>query len=258
MIEQRQLIFAMRNVSIFFLFLLASSKPDHIVIWLDEYIGNPREYHHLKKYFRSIIAINSPVLCSVGYDQDIDNLIRINDSYIIDFFNIHHIKYDIYVFSTVEDCSVFIEKRLKSNRTIFLICSASLAKHFIPQIFHEKLLQSIYVLTIDIMDHYEWAYDYMDKVQLFSHELDLFARLTRDIADYYMKKSSELITMNPLKSLTYLHWTRHLLINANVIDDFVTSRNTLRCVDKEIMRLEKNLNSQIKYTEDEKFGIVCT
>lgn len=132
-----------------------------------------------------------------------------------------------------------------------------MAENFLPKIFQNKFIHSVYVLTGNISAHYDWACDYIEKIQLFTHELDLLARLTRDIADYYMKKSSTEMTKNPQHTLTYLYWTRQLLLSANVVDDFVTSRYIIQCVDERIMKLERKLNSQIA-CEEEKFSIACT
>ncbi len=168
------------------------------------------------------------------------------------------IRDEIYTFSTSEDCSIFIDKVSKSHRNIFLICSGSLGEKFIPEIYHNKFVHSIFILTFDIQNHYEWASDYIEKIQIFTHELDLLARLARDIAVYYEKKSSNDITNNPRHSLTYLYWTKRLFTNANIVDDYVTSNRHLQRTNKRIIELEENLISKHDNEEREKSGITCT
>ena len=249
----------MEDILNLILFLVASPQPDHIVIWLDEYIGDLRKYQQLKNYFKSIISIELPNFFSLRPNKDIDNLIRINDSRSVNNVNISYIRDEIYTFATAEDCLIFIEKVCKSRRRIFFICSGSLAEDFIPKIFDNKFVHFIYIFTINILNHYEWACTYIDKMLLFTHELDLLARLTRDIAHYYMEKSSEHMPKNPRLALTYLGWTQQLLKNANVIDDFETSRYNLRCVHQQVMKLEQVVKDQIEYEDHkEELAIVCT
>ena len=240
--------------------ILASPQPDHIVVWLDTHIGRPQNYRQMKKYFKSIITIDCPNLFSLQTNRDIDNLIRVNDSKIANDFNLTDITDEIYAFSTCEDCLIFIEKVSKSRRKIFVICSGRLGQQLVPEICHNEFIHSIYILAFNLYDHYEWACDYIEKIRMFTHELDLLARLTRDIADYYEKKSSEEIANHPRHILTYLYWTKRLLSNANIVDDYVTSRSYLQRINRRIAHLEEYLKSNCKdeEEEEEKSGVVCT
>ena len=52
---------------------------------------------------------------------------------------------------------------------------------------------------------------------MFDHETDLFARLLRDIAKYYILKSEK--SSDRTRSIEYLRWARRLAQRANKLDD---------------------------------------
>lgn len=240
------------------LIILASPQSDHIVIWLDKHIGRPQYYQQMKNHFKSIIAVDWPNFFSLKTNQDIDNLIRTNDNEIVNDWNLNDITDEIYAFSASEDCLNFINKISKFQRNIFLICSDNLSEKFVSDISHNKFIHSIFILTFDILNHYEWACDNIEKIQIFTHELDLLARLARDIAVYYETKSSDEIMSNPRHSLTYLYWSERLFTNANIVDNYVTSNRHLQRINKRIDELEKHLNNKHDNEEEEKSGITCT
>lgn len=248
----------MKDIFNIILIYLASPKPDHIVVWLDKHIGRPQDYQQMKSYFKSIIAIDWPNLFSLKTNRDIDNLIRINDYKNINDFNLNDITDEIYAFSTCEDCLNFIEKISKSQKNIFFICSGRLGEQSVSEIYNNECVHSIFILTFNMLDDYEWACNYIEKIHIFTHELDLLARLARDIAVYYEKKSCGQITNNPQHSLTYLYWTKRLLANANVVDKFVTSNKHLQYINKQIIELETHLNSKCEYDEKDKNSVTCT
>jgi len=237
--------------------ILASSQPDHVVIWLDKHIGHPKYYQQMKNYFKSIIAIDQPSLFSTKTNKDIGNLIRINDNQNVNDSNLYNIADEIYIFSTIENCLNFINKISKSQRNIFTICSGQLGKEFVSKIYYNKSVHAIYILTSNILKRYEWACNYIDKINLFTHELDLLARLTRDIAAYYEKKSNDKTIKNPRHTLTYLHWSKRLLNNANFVDEDAVPRKRLQRIEKRNIELEACLNSKREYEEEEKDAVNC-
>jgi hypothetical protein len=211
----------------------------------------------MKNHFKSIIAIDWPNFFSIQTKRDIDNLIRANDNEVVKDFNLDDITKEIYAFSAIEDCLNFIDKISKFQRNIFLICSDHLGEKFVSENHHTNLVHSIFILVFNVPECNEWAYDYTEKIQVFTHELDLLARLARDIARYYEEKSSNDIKINPQNSLTYLYWSKRLFTNANMVDNDITSNRHLKRVDEQIDALEKYLNSKQDDEEDEKCSITC-
>ncbi|CAF1467436.1 unnamed protein product, partial [Adineta steineri] len=57
----------------------------------------------------------------------------------------------------------------------------------------------------------DWCMDYLDYVQMFTHEADLLQRMTHDIADYFFERGRRILKDNePQEALKHLHWAKRL------------------------------------------------
>ena len=224
-------------------------KPDHVIIWLDKYIAQPNEYRTLKRRFQNTIAFDERALNSSDMDNDIsdfssddiDNLIGAVSNRTLIYSNAQGPIF--YSFSDIQPCLEFINTISKTEKTIFLISSGYLGRILIPQIFDNMYVHSIYILTINIEEKVSWAMDYYDKILIFNHDSDLFSRLTRDIASYYLQKY--LIDYRSSRlNLFFLKWARNLYKIADENDKRAVPYFELKTTEEHLKKLELSLKNK--------------
>ena len=192
---------------------------DHIIIWLDAYIGDPEKYVTLKRAFISNIDPHFEMPTTTT-ERDLPNLLRTNEACRIAFGDGQFL---LLCFTNLEDCyNAFQEYR---NYKVFFITSGSLGQDIIPRImtnfqdiFTDQVTQepsnTIYVFCGAMVDHAEWALEYYQHVQMFDHEADLLARMTLDAATYFRTRGERLRDANELgDALRYYNWSRTLYLN---------------------------------------------
>jgi hypothetical protein len=167
--------------------------PDHVIIWLDDHIGKPGECKKLKKAFGSNLDPQSQT-CTLLTDFDFDNLLRTSDGKNVQFAGV---PFHLLAFDDPNRCYESFERH--KDKHIYFITSGILGEHVIPMLIknHKELFTdpetdksyySIYVFCGNTKYHYKWLYEARDYVQTFNHEADLLARMTRDVADYFVEQ----------------------------------------------------------------------
>jgi hypothetical protein len=225
-------------------------------VWLDAYIGYRENNRQLKRYFNIITTINMAASRSSKNDIDIDNLIKIPRPYIFDEHQLDNNRKILWTFSNVDDCVRFINTSSDYGSTLFVIASGVLGRKLVPQIFNHKRVYAIYIFTCNIFINIDWVSSYMDKVLMFDHELDLLSRLTKDIAEYYVRKALETIE-NLQHSLHYLQWAKKLLYKANIVDERSSPTMKLKQIEAFIEQVEKYSSNDQKWEDSIKHGVEC-
>ena len=191
-------------------------KPNHMILWLDLGIGEPKEYIHLKKAFGSNTdpRTERPMMLN---DRDYEKILLIGDAVTVTFEGVTFL---LQAFQREEDCL----KAFKDNqdKRIFFITSGSLGKEAVPKIISQyghvftdpitnQPYPSIYVFCANIPLHMKWAGDYIEYVQMFNFDSELLERMTRDIASYFIVLVQLLRIDNNLdEALKHLHWAKKL------------------------------------------------
>jgi hypothetical protein len=202
-------------------------KPNHMIFWLDVTIGNPNEYVHLKKAFRS----NTDPSCetfTMLTDKDYDAIIATGDAVPVTFEGVEFL---LQAFNNEDACLEAFKQNedacreaLKQNedKRIFFITSGSLGRSIVPKIIEryrhiftdpitDKPYASVYVFCHNIEYHMEWGMNYLEYVQMFNFDSALLARMTRDIAEYFIERGKRIRQDNDLEgALQRLNWAKKL------------------------------------------------
>ncbi len=179
----------------------------YVIVWLDKHIGRPQQYSSLKRVLNSMVDANGASRLISDEQRDLENLIRLEGE---------PVHATIHFFDKSDDCLTFIRQNAASI-PIFFVTSPGLGRIIAPLIVDQ--VYAIYVLCTVIEANIEWAVDHIGHIQLFDFDTDLFIRLTRDIADYCMKKGVELLKDDdPKQALEYFSNARKLSLRANTID----------------------------------------
>ncbi|UJR24519.1 hypothetical protein I4U23_005894 [Adineta vaga] len=125
----------------------AATLHRHVIMWVDEFIGEPGNNEHMKDRFRRIT-------------------------------------YPIYTFTETRSAKQFIEQEQTANKTVFLIISGRLALELVPEVYDYLCLKQIFLFTSKICDYRNWAIDYIEKILMFDFDEDLLIRLTNEIATH--------------------------------------------------------------------------
>jgi len=193
-------------------------KPNHMIIWLDKTIGEPKEYVHLKKAFGS----NTDPRCETWTmltDKDYDDLIQAGDAIMVTFEGVVFL---LQAFTNEEDCLKAFEQN--QDKRIFFITSGSMGRHAVRKIIERYrhvftdlitniAYPSVYVFCHNIEWQMDWVGDYLDYIQTFSFDSELLERMTRDIAEYFIElgRGIQLREGNALKvALQRLNWAKKL------------------------------------------------
>jgi hypothetical protein len=191
-------------------------KPNHMIIWLDGTIGNPKEYIHLKKAFGSNTDPRHETWTMLT-DNNYHDILAEEDAVTVTFEGV------VFLLQAVDnevDCLKAFENN--QDKHIFFITSGLLGKNAVPQVIEryrhiftdpitDKPYSSVYVFCHNIEWNLEWAVDYLDYVQMFNFDSELLERLIRDIAKYFIERSRRIRQDNDLEgALRHLHWAKIL------------------------------------------------
>jgi hypothetical protein len=207
---------------------------DHLIIWLDDHIGQDDVCIDLKEKLINAININidEPLI-----RDEIDRLIlntnvrsRIGDRLI--------------TVRTIDDCLALIDTHY--HKKIFLITSGTLGRYLVPRILSDyPYVDKIFIFCHNIRLHMDWAMDYTDNLLMFDFHNDLFARLLHDIGMYYMDQGIFFSDSNDhMRALYCLYITKKLLMRANHIFSLY-NRFSLTTIGEFIAKEEQTLPSDL-------------
>jgi hypothetical protein len=232
--------------------------PEHLIIWLDAYIGDPEKYHQLKKSFSSNIDPRNQTWAMLT-DRDFDNLLRVGEAVPVSFGGVLFL---LLAFTNPQACYRAFEQY--KNRRILLISSGSLGEHIVPRIIQDyqqvftdpvtnEPYNSVYIFCQETSNHYDWVMKHYEYIQIFNHEKDLLARMTRDMADYYFAQAERLRTSGHLKeALRPYQWSKKLFLRYEEMGE--SCRRYLQNIDRIIQEIEYTLRPPLNYNDYEMRG----
>jgi hypothetical protein len=103
---------------------------------------------------------------------------------------------------------------------IFFLSSGSLGKDMVPKIVNQySFIHSFYIYCFKILNHRDWALEYLDCLKMFDHPIDLLVRLMRDISEYFIEEGEKFLNDNdPHNALKYFNHAWNLEKRANEKD----------------------------------------
>jgi len=238
-------------------------KYNHMIVWLDKNIASPDCCKQLKKAFATTTNPESRILTNID-ELDISNLILDNSTYHQSSFL--EVPFIFKLFSHVEPCLKFLLENAGKKR-IFFITSGSLGEFIVPRILtdHQQIFKdkngklyedSIYIFCADMVKHGQWAIDYLDLdcIKMENDDQSILARLTRDIAKYFLSEGKELLQndndiLSLNKALQDFTWSKELYYKAQSIVKTHTSTTLLKDIDQFIIDTEFKIK-QINDDED--------
>ena len=193
-----------------------SEKPNHMILWLDAGIGNPKEYIHLKKAFAGNTdpRAERPMMLN---DKDYEMILQTGDAVTVTFEGVTFL---LQAFQNEEACLKAFEEN--QTKRIFFITSGKLGRTAVPTIIEQyrhvftdsisnKPYPSIYVFCHNIQWQMDWAGDYLEYLQMFNFDSELLQRMTRDIADYFIERGARLRHEDNFEgAIQRLHWAKKL------------------------------------------------
>jgi hypothetical protein len=255
----------------------------HLIIWLDEHIGNPLWHKQLKRDCRAMINTNTSFITNDNIDLQIQNNSLI---YNVDSLRRSSLKYFIKTttnyscpfqcaFLIADNTDIFFEylnMTLELTRSVSIIVSAHFAKDILPIILsrqQKQLLPKVlflYVLCPNIRNYYDWALGYIENnslpvtthLELFDDEKALFVRLLNDISRHLtLEADIRRLRKENWHALQYYTAARQLFLNSLPWDHCYSLRE-LDHLDKRIEESELEVNeSMIRtfalYTIDDKY-----
>ena len=185
---------------------LAYSKPNHMIIWLDIHIGQRNEYIHLKKAFGSTTDPLAQISTSPA-DIDYSDLLLKTASTVVYF---EDVTFSLLAFTNVDECLQAFEKYREKH--IFFITSDTMAHRIVPIIIRRyPLCIPIYIFCYSIGWNLDWAMEYCEYIQVFNFDSELLERVTRDIAEHYIKQGRQYCQINDLRNaLKCFGWAKTL------------------------------------------------
>jgi len=246
-----------------------TDKYNHMIVWLDQNIASPDCCKQLKKAFATTTNPESKTLTNID-ELDVSNLIRDDSTYHQSSFL--QVPFTFKLFSHVEPCLQYLLDNAGKKR-IFFITSGSLGEQIVPRILtdHQQIFKdnktgklyedSIYIFCADMVKHGQWAIDYLelDCIKMENDDQTILARLTRDIAKYFLlegkeflKNDKDILSLN--QAFKYLTWSKELYHKAQLVIKTHTSTTLLKDIDQFITETEFKIK-QINYDNDQdKFG----
>ena len=222
-------------------------KPNHMIIWLDQHIGRRGECTHLKKAFATNADPRHETWIKLN-DPNYDGLLVIGDEMIVEF---NGVRFLLHASDNEDTCVEAFERN--QDKRIFFITSGSMGKPAVPRIIERyrniftnpttnEAYSSVYVFCLHIENHLEWMGNYLEYVQAFNTESELLERMIRDIADYFIKRSEQILRDGePTSALQYLHWAKRLWhqydkaqqgIRTDIFEDVRLSEEMQNIIDK--------------------------
>ena len=243
-------------------------ESNHMIVWLDRNIASPDCCKVLRKAFSTATNPENKIFTNID-DLDIENLIRENS----DLNDSTFLQVPLYfkLFSDIEPCRQFLIENAGRKR-VFFITSGSLGEHIVPELLtdHRKVFEdengklyedSIYIFCADMIKHGQWAIEYLDLdcIKMENDDQAILARLTRDIAKYFLEQGKQLsIDKNHVhslnKALKYFNWSRTLFHNAQSIAKTHTSQAFIHDIDQLIEQTKNEINQLENRDDQEKFG----
>jgi hypothetical protein len=217
---------------------------DHIIIWLDLHIGKPGQCQQLKKAFASHLDPRYQTY-TTSTEQDFDNLLRTGDIVPVHFAGI---PFHLLAFDNPYKCYDAFERY--RDKHIYFITSGTMGEHIVPMLVanHKELFidpitqqsyNSIYIFCGNIEYHYHWLCDVADYAQAFTHEADLLARMTRDVADYCVKQGERHLQ----NALRRYQWSKKVFQQYKKLGEICTKE--MKDVEQRTREIESILNPQI-------------
>ncbi|CAF1183832.1 unnamed protein product [Didymodactylos carnosus] len=158
------------------------------VIWLDAHIGAEGNNRDMKKLFNDQVSAS----LELPPINEVDALIC---GYVDDW---RAVGAPVKATDTVEKAEALIAEF--QDKDVKFICSATLGRLIIPKLVKQfPHILSYYIFCGNISLHLDWAMDYIDCLQMFDHEDNLLARLTKDIAIDFRKHGNHYQELNNLE-----------------------------------------------------------
>lgn len=188
------------------------------VVWLDQHIGDPKFCVQLKRAFFTTIAANSEHVVSMN-EKDLDYMMASESEMALTFENFH---FTLQAFREADSCLRYIDS-VKDDR-VLVIASNHLGQSAVPTILEQypntftnpitrEPHSSVYIFCADMLKAASWAIDWADYVQIFTSEMDLLARITRDLGDEFLGQGENLLKAEKLElAVERLSWAKSLHI----------------------------------------------
>ena len=222
-----------------------SPQNDHLIVWLDSYIGDPENCRQLKHkfYITTMLDIARSML---DYEFCIDDLIQTNSKSINN-------SYYLNIFSNKDECLDFLQ-RVESTMKIIFITSNLFGEEIVPLVV--KRVHMIYILVNDTLFSYEWVFDYTSSLLIFNEATCLLVRLTRDLAQDFFERAEITRQSSVKQTITLLKWARKLHNRANEIDT-PSYLATLNSINRQLETLECNDRFVELNEKGDKFALEC-
>lgn len=196
-----------------------TGTPNHLLIWLDRYIGKPGEYLLLKRAFFMTTDPTTGYEASLN-EKDIDQSIRTREAIPV---RLDGIQFMLRAFDTIDDCFEAIENNL--DKRIFFITSGTKGRIIVPPLiayFRDKFTNTcpMYIFCGnmnmiqigEVEPAHEWALDYVNHLLMFNHPNDLLERLVIDAAEYFFTEAGRLDQAGQLKQARdHYHWAKRMI-----------------------------------------------
>lgn len=184
-----------------------NEAPNHLIIWLDKFIGKFNEYLLLKRSF--FMTIDPTTGCAVSLtEKDINHSIQANQPIIV---LLNGVQFMLRAFTHVDDCFEAIENNI--DKRLFIITSGTKGRILVPALktyLHEELKRNYpmyifcgnmnMVAQHDVPATHAWALDFEDDLIMFVHEQDLQLRIVLDAAGYFYGEGDRLYKDNQLEN----------------------------------------------------------
>ncbi|CAF3916875.1 unnamed protein product [Rotaria sp. Silwood2] len=229
-------------------------NPNHMIIWLDEHIGQPDRYQHLKKVFSTSADPKNETPVKL-FDKDVTELLRVEGPLPVNFEDVWLL---LAAFTDIERCINCFEQN--QDKRIFFITSGSLGKDAVPIIierFRETFTDPvtdqpymyIYVFCHNISSQIDWAFEYRDYIHIFNFDADLLSRMVHDIGDYFLTEGKRLLDDSPPNNSAAYHrlnWARKLFHRYSELEK-VSMKKELA----EVNQLREEVEEELKSSSDE-------
>ncbi|CAF1941190.1 unnamed protein product [Rotaria magnacalcarata] len=233
---------------------LDAENPNHLIIWLDQHIGQPEWCQHLKRAFSTQTDPKTSVAVNLS-DCDLGIIRHVESAFPINFDGVC---YSMAVFTDIDSCLHCFEHN--KHRRIIFITSETLGKVVVPIIlerFKDMFIDPvtkepymfIYIFCHNIANQVEWALDYRDYVQMFDFDADLLARVLRDIGNYYFTEGRRLLGESPPNNVAAYHrlrWARILYQRHSQMEQVSMSHEF-----DEISHLLENIEEELRSSSND-------
>jgi hypothetical protein len=221
----------------------------HIIIWLDIHIGKAGECQLLKKAFSSNLDPRTQIPTMLT-DRDLDIILRSSEVVPIRFAGI---PFHFLAFDDPYRCYEAFERH--RDKHIYFITSGTMGEHVVPmliqnhvQLFVDPITNtpycSIYIFCGNIEYHSRWISDIYEYVQAFDHEADLLARMTRDVAEYFVQQGERQLEV----ALRHYQWSKKVFDRYTKMGQIC--RRELANVEKRTADIEAILRPRIHNPPD--------